>query len=81
MVDQSCACSKVLLCAFIILHEIVTGVNAAAVKVIFPRYKPDALFAHPSCQHCVIKLCEDLVVLVQVDCLERRRSLHDSQVL
>ena len=46
---QTGADSKVLLCRFVVFHEIMPSVDALSVEVPFPRHKPSALFAieHP----------------------------------
>ena len=60
-VYQTGADGEVLLCRFVVFHEIMPSVDALPVKVPFPRHEPSALFAELPSQHRVTKIRKYLV--------------------
>ena len=62
---QTGADSEVLLCRFVVFHEIMPSVDALPVKVPFPRHEPSALFAELPSQHRITKIRKYLVGIFQ----------------
>ena len=78
---QTGADSEVLLCRFVVFHEIMPSMDALPVKVPFPRHEPSALFAELPSQHRVTKIRKHLVGIFQANSFQRRSTFKDPHIL